>query len=124
MEGHQYLVVPESIGWTEHALQCQLLGGWLTVLETRDEWFCIKHWVENDYKPVQRFAMSLRAESSDLYQWNYADGNRTFPEYEEWATSHPQDGDCVSMMIGSGVDHQGQWMDGDCSGDPVWAICE
>ena len=23
MEGHQYLVVPENVGWTNHALQCQ-----------------------------------------------------------------------------------------------------
>ena len=23
MEGHQYLVVPENVGWTSHALQCQ-----------------------------------------------------------------------------------------------------
>ena len=23
MEGHQYLVVPQTIGWTNHALECQ-----------------------------------------------------------------------------------------------------
>merc|ERR1739842_61616 len=35
MEGKQYLVVPENVGWTNHALQCQLFGGWLTIHETR-----------------------------------------------------------------------------------------
>merc|ERR1712038_223618 len=112
MEGHQYLVVPENVGWTNHALQCQLFGGWLTILETKEEWACIEHWVENAYNPAfQRFAISLRADF-------------THPDYEEWATSHPQDGDCVSMTIGSGVDHQGQWVDGDCINDVMWAICE
>merc|ERR1712110_464158 len=36
MEGKQYLVVPVPSSWTNHALQCQLFGGWLTVHETRE----------------------------------------------------------------------------------------
>ena len=92
------------------------------------EWACIKHWVENTYYPAyQAFAIGLRAEFTHpgQYMWQYADGNRTFPEYKEWAYAHPQDFPCVSMMIGTGVDHQGQWTDMECdSGYPVWAICE
>ena len=103
------------------------VGGWLTVLETRDEWYCIKHWVENEFSPVfQRFAIALRTDliHPGQYLWNYPDGSTTYPVYEEWALSRPQDSPCVSMMIGSGVDHQGQWMDVECYDDRVWAICE
>merc|ERR1712183_9112 len=101
IEGHQYLVVTENIGWTDHALECQLFGGWLTVLETRQEWACIVDWV---FEPgtVHRFAISARPD---------------IPDYGQWAPGYPQGGDCVSMVMGSGVDPQGQWMDGDCSGD-------
>ena len=28
----------------------------------------------------------------------------------QWATGHPTDDPCVSMEIGSGVDHQGEWL--------------
>ena len=90
-------------------INSRLFGGWLTVLETREEWACIEHWVENAYEPsFQRFAISGQI----LY------------EYEGWATSHPQDGHCVSMMIGDGVDHAGQWLDVQCHGATMWGICE
>ena len=105
----------------------RLFGGWLTTLETREEWACIEHWVENAYKPVfQRFAISMRADFTQpgQYLWEYPDGSTAYPEYDVWATDHPRDLDCVSMMIGSGVDHQGLWVDGDCYSDPMWAICE
>ena len=99
----------------------------MTIHESREEWACIEHWVENAYKPAyQRFAVSLRADFTHpgQYLWTYPDGSTSFPDYEVWATAHPQDGDCVSMQIGSGVEHQGQWVDGDCYEDRVWAICE
>ena len=105
----------------------RLFGGWLTVHETREEWACIEHWVENAYKPAfQRFAISLRADFTHpgQYLWHYPDGSTAYPDYEEWANAHPQDGDCVSMTIGTGVDHEGQWVDGDCIGDTMWGICE
>ena len=72
------------------------------MLETREEWACIEHWVENAYKPsFQRFAISLRADFN-----------------------HPSQYLCVSMMIGDGVDHAGQWLDGECHGDTMLGICE
>ena len=49
----------------------------------------------------QRFAISLRADFN-----------------------HPSQYLCVSMMIGDGVDHAGQWLDGECHGDKMWGICE
>ena len=97
------------------------------MLETREEWACIEHWVENAYKPsFQRFAISLRADFNQpgQYVWHNQDLTTSFPEYEVWATAHPQDGPCVSMMIGDGVDHAGQWLDGECHGDKMWGICE
>ena len=96
------------------------------MLETRDEWYCIKHWVENEFSPVfQRFAIALRTDLiHDQYLWNYPDGSTNYPVYEEWARNRPQNLDCVSMMIGSGVDTQGRWVDGDCYSDQMWAICE
>ena len=99
----------------------------MTIHETREEWACIEHWVENAYKPAyQRFAISLRADftHSGQYKWTYPDGSTSFPDYEVWATAHPQDGDCVSMVVGTGTDHQGQWLDGECYEDKMWAICE
>merc|ERR1712141_342265 len=67
MEGHQYLVVPENVAWTNHALQCGLFTGFLSIQETREEWACIEHWVENAYKPsFQRFAISLTAPRPSL----------------------------------------------------------
>lgn len=72
------------------------------MLETREEWACIEHWIENAYKPsFQRFAIRLRADFN-----------------------HPGQYLCVSMMIGYGVDHAGQWLDGECHGDKMWGICE
>ena len=97
------------------------------MLETREEWACIEHWVENAYKPsFQRFAISLRADFNQpgQYVWHNQDLTTSFPEYEVWAASHPQDGPCVSMMIGDGVDHAGQWLDGECHGNTMWGICE
>ena len=90
------------------------------MLETREEWACIEHWVETAVTPAsQKFAISLRTDflHPDQYLWRYPDGTTVFPEYEKWATAHPQDGDCVSMT-------NGQWVDGDCFGDTMWAICE
>merc|ERR1712061_895716 len=101
MEGHQYLVVPENVGWTNNALQCELFGGWLTVLETREEWACIVDWLLAEYNPtspVQRFAISRRAD---------------IPDYGQWAEGYPQGGNCVSLVMGNGVGPQGQWVD-DC----------
>ena len=38
----------------------------------------------------------------------------SFPEWVlPWADSHPTDKDCVCMVIGTGVDHQGQFVDHD-----------
>ena len=99
----------------------------MTIHETREEWACIEHWVENAYKPsYQRFAISMRADFTHggQYEWTYPDGSTSFPDYDVWATAHPQDGACVSMVMGTGVDHQGQWTDGDCYEDKMWAICE
>ena len=99
----------------------------MAVLETRGEWACIEHWIENAYKPDnQKFAISLRADYGHPghYLWIWPDLSTTVPEYEVWATAHPQDGPCVSMMIGDGVDHAGQWLDGECHGDTMWGICE
>ena len=41
-----------------------------------------------------------------------------------WADGHPTDEPCVSMEIGSGVDHQGHWIDGACQESNIYAICE
>ena len=91
----------------------------MTVLETREEWACIEHWVENAYKPdFQRFAIGLRADFTHPGQYL-----PSLP-YEVWAPGHPQDKDCVAMVIGTGVDHQGQWVDVECYNDKMWAICE
>merc|ERR1711879_594063 len=119
-EGHQYLVIPENDAWTDHALECGLFGGWLTVLETREEMACIAHWVETADTPAsQKFAISMSSDyfHPDQYLWRYPDGTTVVPDYEEWATDHPQGGICVSMT-------NGQWVDGDCSEEPVFAICE
>ena len=99
----------------------------MSIHETRQEWACIEHWVENAYKPsFQRFAISLRADFTHpgQYEWHYPDGNTSYPQYDVWAQAHPQDGDCVSMTIGTGVDHEGEWTDHECHADPVFAICE
>ena len=112
MEGHQYLVVPENIGWTDHAVECRystfilnnlyfnqiinprLFGGYLAVMKTREEQACIEHWVENTYKPA----------------------------YQLFAVSKRNNHRCIAMLIGTEVDDQGHWMD--CDEEKMWAICE
>merc|ERR1712115_73900 len=96
MEGHQYLVVPENIGWTDHAVECRLFGGYLTVMKTREEQACIEHWVENTYKPA----------------------------YQLIAVSKRNNHRCIAMLIGTEVDDQGHWMEVDCDEERMWGICE
>ena len=48
-----------------------------------------------------------------------------FPEYTEWAEGHPYDRDCVTMLLGDGVVHQGAWWDVECVEDTgMFAVCE
>ena len=100
----------------------------MTVLETREEWACVEHWVEQAYQPSnQRYAISLRSDFNHVgdYRWWYSDGTTTFPDYFMWASGHPRDDPCVSMEIGTGVDAQGAWLDGACIEDGnMFAICE
>ena len=105
------------------------LGGWLSIHEDRTEWTCISNWLMTKYKPsYQKFAISLREDYiSGIFLWHYPDGTTTFPLYEVWAPNHPESasGACVSMQVGDTVDAQnGQWVDGECTGDAVWGICE
>ena len=105
----------------------RLLGGMLTVLETREEWDCVANWVKTAFTPAsQKFAISMSSDyfHPDEYLWRYPDGTTAAPDYTEWATSHPQGEICVSMTIGTEVEHNGEWVDGDCSNETVWAICE
>ena len=52
------------------------------VLETRPEWACIEHWVENAYTPShQRYAISMKKSNIGDYRWFYADGSTAFPDY-------------------------------------------
>ena len=51
------------------------------------------------------------------------------PEYEEWAFGRPIDDpvdrDCVTMMLGDGVVHQGEWLDVECVEDTgMFSVCE
>ena len=79
------------------------------MLETREEWACIEHWVLDEYNP-------------DYFQ-KFAYGSKSIPDYGHWANGYPQGGDCISLVIGTG---QGQayFADGDCRGDMMWGICE
>ena len=47
------------------------------------------------------------------------------PEYTEWASGHPVDRDCVTMLLGDGVVHQGEWLDVECVEDTgMFSVCE
>ena len=47
------------------------------------------------------------------------------PEYTEWAPGHPVDRDCVTMLLGDGVVHQGEWLDVECVEDTgMFSVCE
>ena len=38
---------------------------------------------------------------------------------------HPVDRDCVTMLLGDGVGHQGEWFDVECVGDiGMFSVCE
>ena len=53
-------------------------GGWLAVLEEREEWACLTHYVLTAWQPsFQRFAISLRAPFTmpGIYHWLYPNGS-------------------------------------------------
>ena len=59
------------------------------VLETRAEWACIEHWVENAYRPTfQRYAISMKKSNIGDYRWFYADGSDASPDYCNAVRSH------------------------------------
>ena len=112
-------------------INSRLFGGWLTVFETLPEHACVENWAVNSQQTMpksQRYAIGLRADFSHpgQYLWQNEDHTESFPEWDlPWASSHPTDKDCVSMVIGTGVDHQGEFVDHDCyDTDGVYAICE
>ena len=125
---YQYMTDAWHVPINDLQLYCRLYGGWLTALETREEFSCVEHFVEKAYQPAfQRYAIALRSEFNHVgdYRWFYANGTESFPEFFEWADGHPRDDACVTMEIGSGIDHQGDWLDGECIGDEnMFAICE
>ena len=52
--------------------------GWLAVLEEREEWACLQHYVLTAWQPsFQRFAISLRAPFTmpGIYHWLYPNGS-------------------------------------------------
>lgn len=64
----------------------------MTVLETREEWACIEHWLETAYFGAEPYFQRIAISKS------------------------------ICMVLGLGVDHLGQWVDGDI--DYMWGICE
>ena len=100
------------------------------MLETQQEWACIENWVLDSQQTMpmyQRFALSLREYITHpgQYLWQNEDGTESVPEWDlPWATSHPQGESCVSMVIGTEVETEGEFVDGDCFTDVMWAICE
>ena len=79
----------------------------MTILETREEWAYIEHWLENVYNSTNSaYMLAISWQTSDYthpgqYLWIYPDDRTAFPDSEVWAMANPQDGDCVSMVIGS-----------------------
>ena len=131
MENKEYLVVSERHDWYGHSVACHHYGGHrggLVVLEEREEWSCVLHYVLNAWQPsFQRYAISLRAPFGmpGSYRWVYPNNSEVFPEYQEWTTGHPSGRDCVTMMLGDGVVHQGAWLDVECVEDTgMFAVCE
>ena len=56
----------------------------MVVLETLEEWVCIRHWVLTAYQSsYQRFAISLKKKNFS-YVWVYADGSEAFPDYSNY----------------------------------------
>ena len=96
------------------------------MLETQQEWACIENWVLYFKDPeYQRFAISMSADNLGIYQWQNEDRTSSFPDWPlPWATGHPSDKTCVGMVIGSGVDHEGEFVDVDCHEDAMYGICE
>ena len=53
--------------------------GWLAVLEEREEWSCLTHYILTAWQPsYQRFAISLRAfdPMPGVYHWLYPNGSQ------------------------------------------------
>merc|ERR1712156_992251 len=90
-------------------------------------WACLMHYISDKFPGVNRkYAISLRAEEDfeGVYRWQYRDGRTEIPDYFVWGNGHPRDKACVSMEIGTGADRQGAWLDGDCLGEHIYAVCE
>ena len=102
--------------------------GWLAIFEEPEEAACVQHYVLSAWEPsFQRFAISLRASfiMPGIYVWFYSNGSLVQPHYTQWATGHPIDRGCVTMLLGDGIVHQGAWFDVDCVEDSgIFSVCE
>ena len=101
--------------------------GHLVILEDMAEWACVSHYIDDYYQhSARKYAIGLRSEEGyeGIYWWQYRDGDTEIPDYSVWASSHPRDEPCVSMQIGTGADRNGAWLDGDCTEENLFAICE
>merc|ERR1711953_1460014 len=129
MEDSEYYVLPYSQSWMDLNTICRYSDqtGNLVVLENMEEWACLMHYISDKFPGVNRkYAISLRAEEDfeGVYRWQYRDGRTEIPDYFVWGNGHPRDKACVSMEIGTGADRQGAWLDGDCLGEHIYAVCE
>ena len=100
----------------------------MAIFEEPEEASCVQHYVLSAWEPsFQRYAISLRASfiMPGTYVWFYSNGTLVQPHYTQWATGHPIDRGCVTMLLGDGIVHQGAWYDVDCVEDPgMFSVCE
>ena len=100
----------------------------MAIFEEREEASCVQHYILYAWEPsYQRYAISLRHPFTmpGIYHWWYPNGSLVQPDYTDWAAGHPVDRGCVSMLLGDGVVHQGEWLDGECVQDiGLFSICE
>jgi len=133
MENSEYWIMKQDLNWHDLDLECRVEDPpttHLAVFENRAEMNCLIKFIIDEYPSENATNYAIGLESPDdylgVYEWRSVEDGQETPTFTNWASGHPQDQRCVSMVVGVGAKQTGVWVDGDCNRNngTMFGICE